>query len=159
MPDADGSRALCQRLLSRSALYSLQVDPEGLARVRLEFPIGRPLAELLLLSSVHCVGATDEITSVEPVEARALDDATLDGRLPLAIASYNGGPHNVRRWMREYAATMPLDAFLEFIPFDQTHRYVRRVLGHYAAYREQENLPMERLTLVLPDPAPDTVGF
>jgi soluble lytic murein transglycosylase len=82
-----------------------------------------------------------------------------DGRLPLAIASYNGGPHNVRRWMREYAATMPLDAFLEFIPFDQTHRYVRRVLGHYAAYREQENLPMERLTLVLPDPGPDTVGF
>src|SRR5690606_25029479 len=24
-----------------------------------------------------------------------------DGRLPLAVASYNGGPHNVRTWMQE----------------------------------------------------------
>jgi hypothetical protein len=55
-----------------------------------------------------------------------------DGRLPLAIASYNGGPHNVRLWMSGYPKQMPLDAFLERIPFDQTHRYVRRVRTHYA---------------------------
>jgi soluble lytic murein transglycosylase len=82
-----------------------------------------------------------------------------DGRLPLAIASYNGGPHNVRRWMRDHYEHMTLDAFLEEIPFDQTHRYVRRVLTHYAAYRAQENLPMERLTLSLPEPQTDTVAF
>ncbi|MFI5307709.1 MAG: transglycosylase SLT domain-containing protein, partial [Polyangiales bacterium] len=29
-----------------------------------------------------------------------------DGRLPLAIASYNGGPHNVRLWMRRNPAHM-----------------------------------------------------
>src|SRR4029079_710055 len=45
-----------------------------------------------------------------------------DGRLPLAIASYNGGPHNVRLWMKTNVAKMPLDAFLERIPFTQTHR-------------------------------------
>jgi soluble lytic murein transglycosylase len=82
-----------------------------------------------------------------------------DGRLPLAIASYNGGPHNVRRWMRDHHEHMALDAFLEEIPFDQTHRYVRRVLTHYAAYRQQENLPMERLTLSLPEPQPDAIAF
>jgi soluble lytic murein transglycosylase len=82
-----------------------------------------------------------------------------DGRLPLAIAAYNGGPHNVRVWMSGYPQTMPLDAFLERIPFDQTHRYVRRVLTHYAAYRAQQNLPMAKLSVELPQLKPDNVAF
>ncbi len=82
-----------------------------------------------------------------------------DGRLPLAIASYNGGPHNVRRWMRDHAETMPLDAFLERIPFSQTHRYVRRVLTHYAAYRAQRGRPVASLDVALPDASPDPLAF
>jgi soluble lytic murein transglycosylase len=82
-----------------------------------------------------------------------------DGRLPLAIAAYNGGPHNVRVWMSGYPQTMPLDAFLERIPFEQTHRYVRRVLTHYAAYRAQQNLPMAKLSVELPQLKPDNVAF
>ena len=82
-----------------------------------------------------------------------------DGRLPLAIASYNGGPHNVRRWMHQYSAHMPLDAFLERIEFDQTHRYVRRVLTHYEAYRAQRGLPPSSLEVTLPELGPDTVAF
>ena len=82
-----------------------------------------------------------------------------DGHLPLAIASYNGGPHNVRRWLSEHAERMPLDAFLERIPFSQTHRYVRRVLTHYAAYRSQQGLPMERLRTGLPSVRPDPLAF
>ncbi|MEZ4257254.1 MAG: transglycosylase SLT domain-containing protein [Polyangiales bacterium] len=82
-----------------------------------------------------------------------------DGHLPLAIASYNGGPHNVRRWIQVHGENMPLDAFLEEIPFNETHRYVRRVLTHYAAYRAQDGTPMESLSLALPDPKPDPVAF
>jgi len=82
-----------------------------------------------------------------------------DGRLPLAIASYNGGPHNVRVWMSGYPQTMPLDAFLERIPFEETHRYVRRVLTNYAAYRAQQNLPMTRLSVELPEHKADTIAF
>jgi soluble lytic murein transglycosylase len=82
-----------------------------------------------------------------------------DGRLPLAIAAYNGGPHNVRRWMAERPADMPLDAFLEHIPFAQTHRYVRRVLGHYAAYRADRGADMVRLDLTLPGASIDTLAF
>lgn len=82
-----------------------------------------------------------------------------DGRIPLAIASYNGGPHNVRTWIEENGPSMPLDAFLERIPFDQTHRYVRRVLTHYAAYRAQKGLDMVDLPLTLPRRAEDSVGF
>lgn len=82
-----------------------------------------------------------------------------DGRLPLAIASYNGGPHNVRLWLQSWPKNMPMDAFLEHIPFGQTHRYVRRVLTHFAAYRAQRELPMPLLQDQLPDPGPDEVAF
>ena len=82
-----------------------------------------------------------------------------DGRLPLAIAAYNGGPHNVRRWLGEHPRALPLDAFLEHIPFTQTHRYVQRVLGHYAAYRRQVGLPPVALSNSLPELGPDPYGF
>lgn len=82
-----------------------------------------------------------------------------EGRVPLAIASYNGGPHNVRRWLNEHSSSMPLDAFLERIPFTQTHRYVRRVLSHWAAYRAQQGLPMIELDPTLPELSPDRVAF
>ena len=82
-----------------------------------------------------------------------------DGRLPLAIAAYNGGPHNVRRWMQESAEEAPLDVLLERIPFTQTHRYVRKVLVHYAAYREQRELAMPQLSVLLPEQRVDPLAF
>jgi soluble lytic murein transglycosylase-like protein len=82
-----------------------------------------------------------------------------DGRLPLAIASYNGGPHNLRLWMRRSPPDMPLDAFLERIPFKETHRYVRRVLSFYTLYRAQKMLPVVTLSVDLPTLAPDDVAF
>lgn len=82
-----------------------------------------------------------------------------DGRLPLAIAAYNGGPHNVRKWIQESAEATPLDVLLERIPFSQTHRYVRKVLMHYEAYRNQRELQMPQLSVVLPDPRIDPLAF
>ena len=82
-----------------------------------------------------------------------------DGHLPLAIAAYNGGPHNVRRWIQESPEDMPLDALLERIPFSQTHRYVRKVLVHYEAYRRQHELPTPQLSVVLPAPRVDPLAF
>jgi soluble lytic murein transglycosylase len=61
--------------------------------------------------------------------------------------------------MHRAPANIPLDAFLERIPFDQTHRYVRRVLSYYAAYRAQQDLPMTRLSVELPEVAPDEIAF
>ncbi len=82
-----------------------------------------------------------------------------DGRTPLAVAAYNGGPHNVRAWIYRTNPQTPLDAFLERIPLSETHRYVRRVLTHYAAYRAQQGLPMERLSVSLPEVRKDPIGF
>ena len=82
-----------------------------------------------------------------------------DGRLPLAVAAYNGGPHNVRRWIQESAEGTPLDVLLERIPFTQTHRYVRKVLTHYEAYRQQTELPMPQLSVQLPAQRADPLAF
>ncbi|HET7752723.1 MAG TPA: transglycosylase SLT domain-containing protein [Anaeromyxobacteraceae bacterium] len=55
------------------------------------------------------------------------------GSAPLAIAAYNVGEAPVRRWVRE-RGTLPLDAFVEEIPVQETRGYVKRVLRSYAAY-------------------------
>jgi soluble lytic murein transglycosylase len=53
---------------------------------------------------------------------------------PLAAASYNGGPHNVSSWLRGTGSDMPMDLFVEHIPFRETRNYVRRVSQAYAGY-------------------------
>lgn len=54
--------------------------------------------------------------------------------IPLAIAAYNAGAARVERWLDE-EETRDLDLFVEHIPFNETRRYVRRVVGHMARYR------------------------
>lgn len=56
------------------------------------------------------------------------------GNVVLALAAYNAGPGRVNRWLRQRSPG-DLDAFIEFIPFSETRRYVKKVLGAYAAYR------------------------
>ncbi len=60
-----------------------------------------------------------------------------DGNLPLLIASYNAGPVAVRRWL-ESAPALELDLFVARIPYEETRKYVERVLGNYARYRYLE---------------------
>ncbi len=57
-----------------------------------------------------------------------------DGVFPLAVASYNGGPHNVSRWYRGWQGNIDLDAFVEQIQYPETRDYVKRVTGYYAQY-------------------------
>ena len=51
----------------------------------------------------------------------------------LAVASYNAGPGNVAKWMREYQVSDP-DVFVEKIPFRETKGYVESVFGNYWNY-------------------------
>ena len=57
-----------------------------------------------------------------------------DGVYPLAVGSYNGGPHNVSRWMRQLHGKVTLAEYVELIQYDETRDYVKRVSGHYARY-------------------------
>ncbi len=52
----------------------------------------------------------------------------------LALASYNAGPGTVAGWMKARGA-LPLDAFVEEIPLDETRAYVKRCLRSFAAYQ------------------------
>jgi soluble lytic murein transglycosylase len=52
----------------------------------------------------------------------------------LALASYNAGPGNVGSWIKQ-RGELPLDAFVEEIPLDETRGYVKRCLRSFAAYR------------------------
>jgi soluble lytic murein transglycosylase len=56
-----------------------------------------------------------------------------DGVYPLAVASYNGGPFSVSAWRRA-VPDLPMDAFVELIPFRETRDYVKKVSAGYAAY-------------------------
>lgn len=52
------------------------------------------------------------------------------GQLPLALAAYNAGEAAVDRW-REQHPSAPLDEFIEMIPYEETHNYVKRILRMY----------------------------
>jgi soluble lytic murein transglycosylase len=58
---------------------------------------------------------------------------TFEGREPLAIAAYNAGPHVVATWART-SDPFALDAFVDSVPYDETRRYLRRVLRSYRVY-------------------------
>ncbi len=57
-----------------------------------------------------------------------------EGVTPLAIASYNAGPHNVSAWIEGLGPGTELDVFLECVPFVETRAYVRKVLLFYEKY-------------------------
>lgn len=50
-----------------------------------------------------------------------------DDQTPLAVMGYNAGPGNVNKWLASQGS-MPLDEFIENIPFTETRGYVKRVL-------------------------------
>lgn len=56
-------------------------------------------------------------------------------QFPLAVGSYNGGPHNVGRWLKPKVG-IPFDAMVEEIQFDETRNYVKKVTGYYAVYSD-----------------------
>jgi soluble lytic murein transglycosylase len=53
--------------------------------------------------------------------------------LPLAIGGYNAGEGAVYKWLRQ-TGRVPLDEFIERIPYDQTRRYTKRVLSSIFTY-------------------------
>lgn len=57
-----------------------------------------------------------------------------DGNIAYAAGAYNAGPGNVGKW-RKAQPGQELEKFIEEIPFSETHGFVCKVLGNYAAYR------------------------
>ena len=81
--------------------------------------------------------------------SKLIDD--FDGNLFLAIAAYNGGPANVKKWLVRFEG-LDDDELVESIPFKETHGYVKRVLRSYYYYMSIEQyfyeLILEKLSKI-----------
>lgn len=53
-----------------------------------------------------------------------------------ATAAYNAGPHRVDRWL-DARGKLPLDIWIETIPFDETRNYVQNVLAFGVIYDQR----------------------
>lgn len=58
---------------------------------------------------------------------------TFEGNRAYATAAYNAGPHRVKKWLKA-RGDLPLDAWIETIPFDETRNYVQNVLAFSVIY-------------------------
>jgi peptidoglycan lytic transglycosylase len=56
-----------------------------------------------------------------------------NGNMVLATAAYNAGPHRVNKWLPKNGCISP-DVWIEQIPFNETRKYVRRVLSFATIY-------------------------
>lgn len=68
--------------------------------------------------------------------------AKFDGSMILAIAAYNAGPGNVKKWIDTFGDPRqngidPID-WVERIPFSETRSYVQRVLENWQVYRQRQ---------------------
>jgi soluble lytic murein transglycosylase len=59
---------------------------------------------------------------------------TFQGRVVLALAAYNAGPHAVSRWL-EGARNLDADLWVARIPYRETRNYVQTVTANWARYQ------------------------
>ena len=82
------------------------------------------------------------------------------GHPALCAASYNAGPSAVSRWVAQ-RGLLPLDEWIEEIPFKETRGYVKQVLADYVVYQQlygdAEAAP--GVALSLPSPKASGVAF
>jgi len=79
---------------------------------------------------------------------REVMDRYGDNRV-LASASYNAGPHRVRRWLPEQGDRTAV-SWVATIPYQETRKYVQRVLAYNTIYDWRLDLPLTRLEQRMP---------
>lgn len=67
--------------------------------------------------------------------------------IALASAAYNAGPGRVNRWMQRDMDDMAI--WVEKIPFDETRKYVKRILEYQQVYAKHLGKKIPRLTDIL----------
>jgi len=70
-----------------------------------------------------------------------------DGNRALAAAAYNAGPNRVKQWLRRTEdSALPLDQWIETIPFAETRGYVQNVLAYTVIFGHRMDEPVSLLT-------------
>jgi soluble lytic murein transglycosylase len=70
-----------------------------------------------------------------------------DGNVPLAVASYNAGAGNVRKWVNAYGdprGNVDVLKWIEAIPFSETKAYVQRVVENSVVYDSMRSASDQR---------------
>src|SRR5262249_17444170 len=75
----------------------------------------------------------------------------------LCAAAYNAGPGPVVRWVEDRGG-LPLDLFVERIPYKETRAYVKQVVADYFTYHQLYGDPAQWPSLDLSLPKPSAVG-
>lgn len=68
-----------------------------------------------------------------------------DNNPAFAAAAYNAGPHRVKKWLKQ-RGHLPLDIWIETIPFKETRKYVQNVLAFRVIYDRLEGREASLLT-------------
>jgi soluble lytic murein transglycosylase len=89
--------------------------------------------------------------------------AQLFNRFPhpaLVAAAYNAGPGPVSKWLKE-RSSLPLDLFVERIPYRETRAYVKQVLADYFTYHSLYGDPAQlpSIPLTLPSTSDQGISF
>ena len=79
--------------------------------------------------------------------------ARYDGNRVLATAAYNAGPHRVDRWLPQ-KDVVDARVWIETIPFNETRKYVRRVMAAETIFHWRMTGETSRLSDRLPQVEP-----
>jgi soluble lytic murein transglycosylase len=79
--------------------------------------------------------------------------ARYDGNHVLATAAYNAGPHRVDRWLPQ-TGVVDARVWIENIPFNETRKYVRRVMAAETIFHWRMTGEVRRLSDRLPQVEP-----
>jgi soluble lytic murein transglycosylase len=69
-----------------------------------------------------------------------------NGSVPLAVASYNAGYGNVRKWINRYGdprGQVDMLKWIEAIPYVETKAYVQRVIENSVVYDSMRGPPQQ----------------
>ena len=68
-----------------------------------------------------------------------------NGNPVLATAAYNAGASRVKSWLPEAGTSLPADVWVEMVPFNETRKYLKRVLTYTVIYEKRLGLPASTL--------------
>ena len=69
----------------------------------------------------------------------------LSGNMIFSTAAYNAGIHRASRWLKDDKDQLPLDIWIEIIPFSETRKYVKNVMAFSVIYADKlgQESPLE----------------
>ena len=77
------------------------------------------------------------------------------GYVTLSMAAYNGGPHQVARWLTAYSKKVEHDAFVELIPYNESRNYVKKGMARLLIFHRID-AGDPKLFFEIPNTLPDS---